>query len=190
VEGPNFGFGHNRAGDARTLTDLSHSAGIDAPVIVPPQMMDGKPVSSSRVRSALMAGDVREAARYLGRNYRLHGTVGSGQRRGQSLGFPTANLHQSPTLVPGDGVYAVGVSYSGRTWAGAANVGPNPTFGEQTRKVEVHLIDFQGDLYGKALTVDFVERLRATQPFPGKNELMAQLQKDIATARKLIANTA
>src|SRR5262249_31250840 len=147
VEGPNFGFGHNRAGDRHTLEVLSEKAGIDPPAIADSLLLDGKPVSSSRVRAALVSGDVREAARLLGRNYRLHGRVGTGQRRGQSLGFPTANLDQMPTLVPGDGVYAVRVKWAGRAWTGAANVGPNPTFREQARKVEVHLLEFQGDLY-------------------------------------------
>jgi riboflavin kinase/FMN adenylyltransferase len=187
VEGPNFGFGHNRGGDWHTLEVLSQKRGIEPPVIAASLMLDGKPVSSSRVRAALVCGNVHEAARLLGRNYRLHGRVGTGQRRGQSLGFPTANLEQMPTLVPGDGVYAVRVKWGGRAWTGAANVGPNPTFGERARKVEVHLLDFQGDLYGQELTVDFVERLRDTQTFADKNQLVGQLQKDVAKTRQVMA---
>jgi riboflavin kinase/FMN adenylyltransferase len=186
VEGPNFGFGHNREGNCQTLVTLSRKAGIEDPIIVPPLLMDGKPVSSSRVRSALVRGDIQEAARFLGRNYSLHGTVGTGQRRGQSLGFPTANLEAIPTLIPGDGVYAVRVRWHGRTWAGAANVGPNPTFGELARKVEVHLIDFHGDLYGQELTLAFVHRLRDTRPFAGKDQLVEQLRQDIANARHVV----
>jgi riboflavin kinase/FMN adenylyltransferase len=186
AEGPNFGFGHNREGDCLTLVTLSRKAGIEDPIIVPPLLMDGKPVSSSRVRSALVRGDVQEAARFLGREYSLHGTVGTGQRRGQSIGFPTANLEAIPTLIPGDGVYAVRVRWQGRTWSGAANVGPNPTFGELARKVEVHLIDFQGDLYGQELTVTFVQRLRDTRPFPGKDQLVEQLRRDIANSRQIV----
>jgi riboflavin kinase/FMN adenylyltransferase len=189
VEGPNFGFGHNREGNIHTLATLSQQAELPAPVIVPSVKLGGIPVSSSRVRSALVQGKVREAAHLLGRCYRIHGTVGMGQRRGQSLGFPTANLQQVPSLIPGDGVYAVRVRWRGATWAGAANIGPNPTFGEQERKVEVHLIDFQEDLYGQELTVDFVERLRDTQPFAGKNQLIAQLQVDVDRARRLIGPT-
>jgi riboflavin kinase/FMN adenylyltransferase len=112
--------------------------------------------------------------------------VGVGQRRGQTLGFPTANLQQVPTLIPGDGVYAVRACWAGKSWAGAANIGPNPTFGEQERKVEVHLLDFQGDLYGGELAVDFMARLRDTRPFAGKEQLVTQLREDVENARRLI----
>jgi riboflavin kinase/FMN adenylyltransferase len=187
VEGPNFGFGHDREGDVHTLEVLSRQAGLEPPLIVPAVRVDGLPVSSSRVRSALLQGQVREAAGLLGRPYRLEGTVVSGQRRGQTLGFPTANLDEVPTVIPGDGVYAVRATQSGQAWPGAVNIGPNPTFGEQARKVEVHLIGFQGELYGKTLTVDFMERLRDTRRFSGRDQLMAQLQNDVDQARRLVA---
>jgi riboflavin kinase/FMN adenylyltransferase len=145
-------------------------------------------VSSSRVREALVRGAVREAAELLGRPHRLHGQVGTGQRRGQQLGFPTANLERVETLVPGDGVYAVRVFWQGSAWPGAANIGPNPTFGEQDRKVEVHLIGFEGSLYGQRLAVDFLDRLRDTRPFSGPTELAAQLKKDVEQARRLVEN--
>jgi riboflavin kinase/FMN adenylyltransferase len=183
VEGHNFGFGHNREGDVTMLARLCEPAGLRL-TVVPPVILDGGEVSSSRVRAALAAGAIREAASLLGRPYRLHGVVGPGQRRGQKLGFPTANLEQMRTLVPGDGVYAVRVPCRGELWAGAANVGPNPTFGEEARKVEVHLIEFRGDLYGESLAVDFVERLRDTRPFAGVEELVAQLRRDIEAARE------
>src|SRR5262249_37273844 len=121
VEGFNFRFGHDRAGDTDLLAKLCRGAGIDF-TLVPPLELDGAPVSSSRVRSALLAGDVTEAARLMSRPYRLHGVVGTGQKRGRTLGFPTANLEQVPTLLPGDGVYAVRVELDGNTIAGAANV--------------------------------------------------------------------
>jgi riboflavin kinase/FMN adenylyltransferase len=185
VEGTNFGFGRNREGDVETLARLCEPAGIRL-TVVPPVVFDGQEASSSRVRSLLTDGAVREAAALLGRSYRLHGTVGTGQRRGQKLGFPTANLEQLLTLAPGDGVYAVRVPAGAglaRPYAGAANVGPNPTFGENARKVEVHLIGFQGDLYGQRLAVDFVERLRDTKSFAGIEELVAQLRRDIEEAQ-------
>jgi riboflavin kinase/FMN adenylyltransferase len=184
VEGPNFAFGRDRAGDIDTLAGLCGAAGVSLEV-VEPFLLDGVPVSSSRVRSALVRGDVAGAAVLLGRPYRLRGTVATGQRRGQTLGFPTANLEQIGTVIPGDGVYAVRAVCQGRAWPGAANVGPNPTFGEQARKVEVHLIGFQGDLYGQALAVDFVERLRDTRPFAGVNDLVEQLRRDVEQARRL-----
>src|SRR5262249_35197804 len=122
-------------------------------------------------RALLQRGAVREAAQLLGRPYQVQGNVVQGQRRGQTLGFPTANLEKCPTLLPADGVYAVRVPWQGKTWPGAANLGPNPTFGEQGRKVEVHLIGFDGDLVGETLRVDFVERLRDTRAFPGVAQL-------------------
>ncbi len=188
AEGVNFGFGRNREGSIETLGELCHSAGI-ALLVVSPQLLNGTPISSSRVRSALVRGGMREAAELLGRPYRLRGAVGAGQRRGMKLGFPTANLERIETVVPGDGVYAVRVWWQGDPWPGAANIGPNPTFGEQARKVEVHLIGFQGDLYGQALAVDFVERLRDTRPFSGVTELVEQLRQDVEQARRLAGET-
>jgi riboflavin kinase/FMN adenylyltransferase len=139
------------------------------------------------VRDALERGDVGAAATLLGRPYRLRGVVGVGQRRGRTIGFPTANLEGLATLVPADGVYAVRVrresSAAEPAWAGAANVGPNPTFGEDARKVEVHLIGFAGDLYGQTLAVDFVRRLRDTRPFASVGELVEQLRRDVEQAR-------
>jgi riboflavin kinase/FMN adenylyltransferase len=185
VEGENFGFGQGREGNVKTLAELCRQAGLSL-TIVPPVLYLGKPVSSSRVRRALLAGDVRTAAAMLGRPYRLRGRVGTGQQRGKLLGVPTANLAEIATLVPGDGVYAVRVGLpDGASWPGAANIGPNPTFGEQARKVEVHLIGFSGDLVGHALAVEFVERLRDTRAFANKEELVEQLQRDIARALAL-----
>jgi len=183
IEGVNFGFGHNRAGNVHTLAGLCRAAGIPL-TVVPPVMIDGGEASSSRVRNALLRGDVEEAAKVLGRPYRLHGTTVVGRRRGRTLGFPTANLDPLRNLAPGDGVYAVRVLVRGETWPGAANVGPNPTFGEYARKVEVHLIDYHGDLYGEPLAVDFIRRLRDTRPFKGADDLVEQLRRDVEQARR------
>jgi riboflavin kinase/FMN adenylyltransferase len=182
VEGFNFRFGRDRAGDTAMLAELCRAAGVTF-AVVPPFELDGAPVSSSRVRAALLAGDVQEAARLMDRRYLIHGTVGTGMKRGRTLGFPTANLERVETLLPGDGVYAVRVQWDGRWWGGAANVGPNPTFGEHARKVEVHLIEFAGDLYGATLDVEFVARLRGTRRFAGPAELVEQLQRDVNESR-------
>jgi riboflavin kinase/FMN adenylyltransferase len=184
VEGANFGFGQNREGTVQTLADLCRQAGI-ALSVVPPVLFLGQPVSSSRVRKALERGAVREAAELLNRPYSLRGTVGRGQHRGKTIGFPTANLEQIETLLPADGVYAVRVHRDGAIWPGAANIGPNPTFGEQTRKVEAHLIDFQGELLGQTLVIDFLDRLRDTRAFAGVAELKEQLYRDVEAARSL-----
>jgi riboflavin kinase/FMN adenylyltransferase len=182
VEGFSFGFGKNREGNVETLGRLARAAGV-ALTLLPPLTVDGQEASSSRVRSLLLDGDVSGAAALLGRPYRLHGTVAVGRRRGRTLGFPTANLDPLATLAPGDGVYAATATVDGAVWPGAANVGPNPTFGEGARKVEVHLIGFHGDLYGRPLAVDFLQRLRDTRPFAGAAELTAQLREDVERAR-------
>jgi riboflavin kinase / FMN adenylyltransferase len=184
VEGDNFCFGRGRGGNVETLAELCRRDGLTL-VVVPPVQLDGEPVSSSRVRAALQRGAIREATACLGRPYRLSGIVGTGQRRGATLGFPTANMERMETLIPADGVYAVRAEHDGRAWPGAANIGPNPTFGENARKAEVHLIGFQGDLYGRELSVDFIDRLRDTRPFGNVNELIAQLHADIERAREV-----
>jgi riboflavin kinase/FMN adenylyltransferase len=185
VEGYNFRFGRGRAGTNDTLRTLCHASGLGFEE-VPPFALDGEPVSSSRVRTALVSGDVERAAYLLNRRYEIAGTVITGARRGHTIGFPTANLGDVPTVLPGNGVYAVRATVDGRTWPAAANVGPNPTFGEDARKIEVHLIDFAGDVYGKPMSVEFVARLRDTRPFNGVSELVAQLKRDIEHASRVL----
>jgi len=209
VEGVNFGFGQGRQGNIETLRVLCDRSNLELIVVPPFTTAEGTVVSSSRVRSVLVQGEVRTAADLLGRPYRIRGVVSQGQKRGRTIGFPTANLEQIKTLIPGDGVYAVrgwqpladlspgpsphrggergGVWRGwGRGWPGAANIGPNPTFGESAPKVEVHLIEFQGELTGQELAVDFVERLRDTQKFPTVEALVDQLKKDIEAARQIL----
>lgn len=182
VEGLNFGFGRGREGDVDTLRALCRKVDIQMTVVDQVVAADGTIVSSSRVRAALDRGDVRRATNLLGRPYHLTGTVRRGVARGQALGFPTANLNEIRTLVPRDGVYAVRVENERDSWAGAANVGPNPTFGENVRKVEVHLIGFAGDLYGCRLALNFLERLRDTRPFASPTLLVEQLRRDVEQA--------
>lgn len=182
VEGYNFRFGRGRAGTTDTLRELCRGAGI-AFEEVPPVTLGGEPVSSSRVRAALVSGDVARAAELLGRNYRIAGDVVTGAKRGRTIGFPTANLGGVPTVLPGNGVYAVRATVDGRPWPAAANVGPNPTFGENAQKIEVHLLDFTGDVYGKPMDVEFVARLRETRPFQGATDLIEQLKRDVEQAR-------
>jgi riboflavin kinase/FMN adenylyltransferase len=182
VEGMNFRFGHDREGSVATLEELCRTSGV-ALTVAPPEMHQDQPVSSSRIRTALAEGNAEGAAALLGRPYALEGVVGVGQQRGGQLGFPTANLAEVQTLIPRDGVYAVRVRFDGQTWPGAMNVGPNPTFGESERKLEVHLIGFKGDLYQKTLRVDFLARLRDTRTFAGKQELIDQLGRDVREAQ-------
>lgn len=188
VEGDNFGFGRDRQGTVQTLSRLCDQDGIRL-TVVPPVRLAGIEVSSSRIRASLLSGDVAGAAEQLGRSYRLQGTVGEGQRRGAKLGFPTANLMALRTLAPGDGVYATRVRVGDSVWPSATNIGPNPTFGENARKVEVHLIGYQGNLYGQTLAVEFVRHLRDTRPFRNVEELVEQLNLDTRQALHLFRET-
>ncbi|MFO0965669.1 MAG: bifunctional riboflavin kinase/FAD synthetase [Gemmataceae bacterium] len=181
VEGWNFRFGRGRQGDGETLTRRGREAGIDV-TLFPAHTVRDRLVSSSVVREDLLAGDVADAALLLGRPYRLEGKVVREQQRGRTLGFPTANLRDVKTLIPGDGVYAVLAHHGGKPWPGAANIGPNPTFGEQGHKLEVHLIGFQGNLYGHSLAVDFLEKIRNTRPFGNVRDLVAQIRDDVGKA--------
>jgi riboflavin kinase/FMN adenylyltransferase len=185
VEGYNFRFGKDRAGSNDTLRTLCAAADIEFRE-VPAFTLDGRPVSSSRVRDALVRGDVAGAADLLARPYRLSGIVATGAHRGRTIGFPTANLEQIETLVPAEGVYAVSVTTGGGPCAGAAHIGPNATFGEHARTVEVHLLDFAGDLYGQTLAVDFIARLRGTRKFDGVDALVEQMRRDVAEARRIL----
>lgn len=184
VEGPNFFFGHDRAGTIDTLRQFTRQAGM-ALEVVEPVVVEGEVVSSSRVRRLLANGDVDAAARMLTRPYRLRGIVTHGSARGARIGFPTANLDGIDTLVPGAGVYAALAQVGGQRWPAAMNIGPNPTFGEHAAKVEVHLIGFSGQIYGQPLEVDLLGRLRDIRPFAGVDELKSQLAGDIAAARGL-----
>jgi riboflavin kinase/FMN adenylyltransferase len=184
VEGENFGFGHNREGDVHTLEALGAPAGI-AVTVAPPVLVGGLPVSSSRIRTALLAGDVEQAAELLGRPHRVYGVVGRGRQRGALLGFPTANLELLTTLPPGDGVYAGRVYLGDKSWPAAVNVGTNPTFAEEQHKVEAHLLGFAGDLYGQPLRLDLICRLRDTRPFRDATELREQLRRDVEAVRRL-----
>jgi riboflavin kinase/FMN adenylyltransferase len=183
VEGANFFFGRDRAGNVDVLRRLCGENGI-AVEIVEPLELDGAIVSSSRVRELIGRGDVAAAGGLLTRPYRIRGLVTHGAARGAKLGFPTANVSAVDTLLPAAGVYAGRGTTAEGTWPAAVNVGPNPTFGESALKVEAHLIDYSGSLYGQTLEVDFLARLRDIQPFGSAEELTRQLARDVAAARQ------
>jgi riboflavin kinase/FMN adenylyltransferase len=185
VEGPTFGFGRDRGGDAAILGSWCEAAGLAFEVASPTEI-DGRIVSSSRIRAALADGRVDDAALLLGRPHRVRGTVASGAKRGRLLGFPTANLGSIDTQIPADGVYAGYAVLDQCSHPAAIHVGPNATFGEQARTVEVHLLDFTGDLYGSTLAVDFLSRLRGTVKFDGVEPLLAQIQADVAETRRVL----
>ncbi len=186
VEGPNFFFGRNRGGDIALLAGLCDRHGIDLRIVEPTEV-GSEMISSTRIRSLIRSGQVAEAAQLLGVAYRIRGRVTRGAARGRQIGFPTANLIDIDVMVPAVGVYA-GTAWMGETKMQAAiHIGPNPTFeSDQTVKVEVHLMDYDGDLYGRQLMVDFVARVRDIARFDSPDDLVAQLSSDIQTVRSIL----
>ena len=182
VVGYDFRFGHCRAGNVSLLQQQAAAHDYEV-TIIPPVKLGNTVVSSSTIRALLQKGQVEEAARLLGRDYVLAGSVVEGFHRGAKLGFPTANVQVGYELVPRVGVYAVRVEWEGRQYPGVANVGHNPTFGNASLSVEVHLLDFEGDLYGAQLGVAFVARIRDERKFASVDELAAQIACDIQQAR-------
>jgi riboflavin kinase/FMN adenylyltransferase len=186
VVGYDFRFGHGRRGDAAFLQRLSSRLGFSL-TVGPPLRRGGQAISSSSIRRLLLLGQVRAAAQLLGREYFLRSTVEHGAHRGRSLGYPTANLRITPgKLVPANGIYAVRALVEGRTYGGALSAGFRPTFGENTLTVEVFLFDFEGDLYGKLVTVMFVQRLRGERRFAMVESLQEQMAKDVVNAKRLL----
>jgi riboflavin kinase / FMN adenylyltransferase len=186
VEGPNFCFGKDRKGDIDTLRDLCRDRNILLEVAEPVGGTRAM-VSSSTIRSLVAAGQIAAAVQLLGHPYRIEGKVIAGARRGQQIGFPTANIAGVETLLPADGVYAGVALVGGREYGTAVNIGPNPTFDENARKVEVHLLDFAGDLYGHSLAVDLLERVRDVRKFASREQLVDQIERDVAAARNLFS---
>lgn len=182
VEGPNFFFGKNRTGTIDTLTQFAAAEGMTLEVVQPLED-DGAMVSSSRVRDLVRLGRVDEARQWLTSPYRIRGLVTHGAGRGSELGFPTANLEGIDTLLPAHGVYSGVAWLAGRPAPAALNLGTNPTFGDMSTKVEVHLIDADEALYGQILEVDFLGRLRDTRTFESADALKAQLHADVAAAK-------
>ena len=183
VVGESFRFGRGREGDPRRLEALGASLGF-AVEVVPPLLEGGRAISSSRVREALESGDVGEARTLLGRDYFVDGEVVRGDGRGRTIGVPTANLAPEEQILPANGVYAARCRTGAGAWhAAAVNVGERPTFGGGRVRLEAHLLDFEGDLYGAQLRVAFHERLRGEQRFGGKDALVAQIRRDIEAVR-------
>jgi riboflavin kinase/FMN adenylyltransferase len=189
VVGEGFALGRGRAGTVERLRAIGASRGFEVEA-VPLVQLDGAPVSSTRIRAALAEGRVAEAARLLGRRYAFRGTVVTGDGRGRELGYPTANLRlHEERVVPGDGVYAV-LAHLGQApdlLPGAMNIGMRPTFDGQIRTLEVHLLDWSGDLVGRTLTVEFVDWLRPELRFENAEALIAAIDRDVAETRRRLA---
>ena len=194
VVGYDFVFGHNRRGSPTLLAEGGRKLGF-AVTIVDPVATPGGPVySSTRIREHLANGRPREAAALLGRFWEIDGRVERGDERGRTIGFPTANLRLEDYLRPAAGVYAVraGIEERGGVeWHdGVANFGRRPTVGGSDLRLEVHLFDFSGDLYGRHLRVELIDYLRPEQKFPGLDALKAQIAEDARRARELLAKLA
>jgi riboflavin kinase/FMN adenylyltransferase len=183
VIGHDHGFGRGRSGDVETLRRLGAREGFEVDVVDPVDF-GGQHVSSSRIRRAVAGGDLLTARAMLGRPYGVVGRVGEGERRGRLLGIPTINLTElSPRkLLPPDGVYAVAVEWRGGRVGGMMNQGARPTFQDGRRILEAHLFDFEGDLYGEWVRVEWVERLRDIERFSSVEQLQQQLERDRTSA--------
>jgi len=183
--GHDYTFGRGKEGNEAYLVLQGSKLGFDVDVVNAFTINSGI-VSSTRIRNAILEGDVKTAASLLGRPYNLSGPVVVGHRRGAGLGFPTANIDPEKVLVPARGVYAVIVELDGQRYQGVLNIGYNPTFADEKRSVEVHLLDFDGNIYGMTLEVLFIERIRDEVKFDGPDKLVAQIRQDIDRARIIL----
>ena len=185
IVGYDYAFGRNREGDIDFLKSKSLEYGFVLETLDP--ICRGNEVySSTRIRQALLAGDVAGVVKVMGRNFTLDGTVVHGAGRGQKLGFPTANLETAKEILPAKGVYAVKVKWHDRFYDAVVNIGRRPTFANQEATLEIHLLDFRENLYAEVLRVYFVERLRPEQRFDSVDALQEAVTKDIERARRIL----
>ena len=183
--GANFVFGHKRGGNVALLKTLGDELKFTVHGMAA-VALDGKAVSSTRIREAIGQGDLDAASQMLGRAYSVAGTVVAGDRLGHKLGFPTANLDVAGLMLPPNGVYVAHAASGKETWRAVLNIGVRPTLQSAVpqRRFEVHLLGFQGELYGQELEVTFVEKLREERKFASLDELKAQIAKDVTEAQR------
>jgi riboflavin kinase/FMN adenylyltransferase len=186
VVGHSVSFGHNRAGNAAMMVELGREFGFDTEVVGPIKI-GGLEVSSTKVREAIAAGDLRGAARLLGRYHFLRGPVVRGRERGRTIGFPTANLDSETECIPPDGVYATRVILDDGAYPAITNVGMRPTFSETERSIEAHIFDFTRDLYGTRIKLELIERIRAERKFDNADALKAQIALDLSKVREILS---
>ena len=184
--GADYRFGKGRLGTAETLRRVAPEEGFRVHV-VPAVMVGGEKVSSSRIRELITVGEIGDANRLLGRQFIIEGKVIHGHNRGKAIGFPTANLKPAPKLLPPEGVYAVYCRVRGETHPAVTNIGRNPTFKDRRLSYEVHILDFDHDVYGEVIRVYLVERLRSEMVFSGVDQLKAQIQRDVEHSRQILA---
>jgi riboflavin kinase/FMN adenylyltransferase len=188
VVGPDFALGRNREGNTDFLRGLGEEVGFWVET-VEPLILDGVLVRSRRIRQTITQGDVATGNRLLGRQFYLSGKVIKGDQRGRELGFPTANLATAPgMMLPGDGIYASWAIISGVRHPSATSIGLRPTFGLTERLVEVYVMDFNADLYGQEIGVEFVKKLRNQETFSTVEALVEQVDRDVKQARLVLAH--
>lgn len=187
VIGYDHRFGKNREGNMDDLRLFGNEFKFEVEEISP-QDIDDITVSSTKIRNALVHGDVATASRYLGYNYPVSGKVVAGNSLGKKIGFPTANIFVSQTykLIPGDGVYAIKATIDGQTYGGMANIGNQPTFDNRSHAFEVNIFGFDRDIYGEKVKIEFVSRIRSEMKFDGVESLIVQLQNDKSTALNIL----
>ncbi|MEA1923372.1 MAG: bifunctional riboflavin kinase/FAD synthetase [Pseudomonadota bacterium] len=185
VVGDNYTFGRNREGSLSRLQELGREWGFKV-VVAPPCLVDGELVSSTKIREAIMQGEIEKASRFLGRPCAIVGRVGRGKGRGRGIGFPTANLVSEVELYPKEGVYAVWVEHQGKRYMGVVNIGYNPTFADTGLTVEAHVLDFDQDLYDQDLKIIFIEHLRSEKTCSGIEELRQLIAADVSKTRQLL----
>jgi riboflavin kinase/FMN adenylyltransferase len=188
ILGWDFALGRHREGSLEALHEMGKKLGFSTEVVGPVKYK-GEIISSTAIRQALSNGDMAKANAMLGRPFSLEGSVIAGEGRGAELGFPTANLDLDPhQALPLDGVYAAIAHFEGQTKPAATFIGHHPTFSGAERIVEVHVLDFTGDLYRRNLKIDIIERLRGEQKFPDAEALKAQMEKDVLSIRKRLGS--
>ncbi|KMP11321.1 riboflavin biosynthesis protein RibF [Candidatus Nitromaritima sp. SCGC AAA799-A02] len=187
VVGFDYAFGRGREGTVRYLQQMGKEYGFKTH-IVEPVKLNGHLVSSSYVRELIEDGEVGAAGEFLGRYYSIPGPVIEGYKTGQTIGFPTANLDTSRVKIPGTGVYAVWIKHHGEKFNGVVNVGFNPTFGRDTLSVEAHIFDFHEKIYGQEIEIVFIRRIRSEIKFDSADQLVEQIQKDIESAKTILAD--
>lgn len=187
VIGYDFALGRDREGNIETLVKLGEEMGFFIE-IVPPVKIGDEVISSSAIRKALSQGEVGKVREFLGRPFSIKGRVVRGVERGRALGFPTANLSLDPQqALAADGVYATLAYLGSNPFPSATNIGTRPTFGQGNRTIEVHLIGFEGDLYGKEIRLEFIQRLREERHFASLEELKSQIKRDIKSAKEILS---
>ena len=185
--GPDFALGRGREGNINLLRALGREMKFSVEVISP-YTINGEVVSSTLIRQALVQGDMRRGERLMGHYFYLRGKVITSDKRGRVLGFPTANLDIQPQqALPGNGIYATIAQVDGKQFPSATNIGIRPTFGEGAKTVETHLLNYKGDLYGKEIRVEFVQKLRDERHFPSSEELKVQIEKDVREVEAILA---